>query len=256
MKGGLLVFLAKTSSPSEWRTVSNAISTLVEEASFEATSEGLTFRAMDPSHVALVDLEWPNSAFDKYDCDKQFKFTVRVEDLVKLIRRADAQDSVEISTGEEETLILKMADGYEREFNIHLIESTSTATPVPKLSFNSKVVMTEQTFEKMLSDISVVSDHVTISTESGKIVFSGKSESGTGSASLAKGHQDLLEFDVKEPSRATYSIDYLLNITKAAGRSTDVTIEYSSKMPLHITFKLSEKGGRIHFYLAPRIEEK
>ena len=101
-----MVFLAKTSSPKEWKVVSNTISELVEEASFEATSEGLTFRAMDPSHVALVDLDWPNSAFDKYDCDKQLKFTVRVEDLVKLIRRADNKDSIEISMGDDETLLL------------------------------------------------------------------------------------------------------------------------------------------------------
>lgn len=252
-----MAFLAKTSSPSEWKIVVNAISTLVEEASFEATSEGLTFRAMDPSHVALVDLEWPNSAFDKYDCDKQFKFAVRVEDLAKLIRRADAQDSIEISSAEDETLLLKMVDGYEREFQIHLIESTYGATPLPKLSFNSKIEMTEQTFEKMLNDISAVSDHITIEASAEKIVFSGKSDSGTGSATLAKGNQDLLKLNVKEDSRAIYSIDYLLNITKAAGKSSDVlTFEYSSKMPLRLAFKLGEKGGRLQFYLAPRIEEK
>ncbi|MEE9586353.1 MAG: proliferating cell nuclear antigen (pcna) [Nitrososphaerales archaeon] len=251
------MFLAKTSSPNEWKVVASAISTLVEEASFEATAEGLTLRAMDPSHVALVDLDWPNSTFDKYDCDKQFKFTVRVEDLVKLIRRADAQDTLEISMAEEQTLLLKMENGYKREFQIHLIESTYGATPLPKLSFKSKIRMTEQTFEKMISDISVVSDHITIETDSKRLLFSGKSDSGTGSATLEKGNQDLLDFDVKEESKATYSIDYLLNITKTAGKSNDVlTFEYSSKMPLRLTFNLSEKGGRIHFYLAPRLEEK
>jgi len=249
--------LAKTSSPNEWKIVANTISALVEEASFEATSEGLSFRAMDPSHVALVDLDWPNSAFDKYDCNKQSKFTVRVDDIVKLIRRADSKDSIEISTTDDESLILKMSNGYEREFKIHLIESTLAATPIPKLSFNSKIIITEQIFEKMLSDISVVSDHITLDSDQGEIIFSGKSESGTGSAKLTKGNQDLLELDVKEKSRATYSIDYLLNISRAAGRSNDVmTLEYSSKMPLRLTFKLSEKGGRIYLYLAPRIEDK
>ncbi len=252
-----MVFLAKTSSPNEWKVVINSISTLVEEASFEATSEGLTFRAMDPSHVALVDLDWPNSAFDKYDCDKQFKFTVRVEDLVKLIRRAESQDSIEISAAENEMLQVRMVNGYEREFQIHLIESTYTATPLPKISFNSKTLITEQTFEKMLSDITVVADHLIIETDSNKVAFFGKSDSGTGSAIVKKGHEDLLELKVKEDSRSTYSIDYLLNITRAAGKSTDViTLEYSNKMPLRLTFKLSEKGGRMHFYLAPRLEER
>jgi len=252
----VVVFVAKTASPNEWKIVANTISTLVEEASFEATSEGLSFRAMDPSHVALVDLEWPNTAFEKYRCDEQFKFTVRVEDLVKLIKRADPQDSIEVLTSEGEMLVLKISDGYKREFTIHLIESTYGPTPLPKLSFNAKILMAEQIFEKMLNDISVVSDHVTFQSTGEKIVFSGKSDSGSGSVTLDKGSQDVLELDVKEESRATYSIDYLLNITKAAGKASDIlTFEYSSKMPLRLTFKLSEQGGRINFYLAPRVQE-
>lgn len=252
-----MVFLAKTLSANEWKIVVNSISTLLEEASFEASAEGITFRSMDPSHVALVDLDWPNSAFDNYTCDKQFKFTVRVDDLVKLFRRADANDNVEISAAEDEMMLLKLHNGYNREFKIHLIESTYSATPLPKLSLNAKVVLTAQIFEKMLNDISVVSDHLTIDTNNEKLTFLGKSDSGTGSAILQNDNPDMLDLKVKAESRATYSIDYLQNITRAAGKSTDVlTIEYSNKMPLKLSFKLGEKGGRISLYLAPRLEEK
>ncbi len=55
-----LVFSAKTSGSEEWKAVISAISTLVEEATFEATVEGISFRGMDPSHVALIDISWPN----------------------------------------------------------------------------------------------------------------------------------------------------------------------------------------------------
>src|SRR5579875_2325844 len=90
-------FLARTQTPSEWKAVTAAIQTLVEEATFDVSSEGISFRAMDPSHVALVDLFWPSSGFEKFECEKSDKFTVRVEDFAKLIRRAEAKDSIEIS---------------------------------------------------------------------------------------------------------------------------------------------------------------
>lgn len=232
------------------------ISELVEEASFEATSEGISFRAMDPSHVALVDLFWPNSAFEKYSCDQQFKFTVRVDDFVKLMKRAESRDSVEISASEsDETLLLKLSDGYRREFKIHLIESTYSPTPLPKISFNTKIRMVEKTFERILSDISTIADHVSIHAAGDKVVFSGSSEKGTASITLDRGSQDILELEVKEESRATYGIDYLLGITKAAGAISDtLNCEYSTRMPLRLEFKLGEEGGRIHFYLAPRVE--
>jgi len=252
-----LVFLAKTSSPNEWRAVAATIQTLVEEASFEATAEGLLFRAMDPSHIALVDLFWPNSAFEKYECDKLFKFTVRVEDFVKLIKRADSKDSVEITTADDETIVIKMADGYRKEFRLHLIESSYGATPLPKLSFNTKLHLSEPALEKILSDISSVSDHVTVDTTKDKVSFLGKSDMGTASITIDKGSEELLELEVKEDSKATYSLDYLIKITKAASAASDTVIcEYSSKMPLRLDFKLSQAGGKIHFYLAPRVEER
>ena len=252
-----MVFLAKTSNPNEWKVVAATIQTHVEEATFDATSEGLNFRAMDPSHVALVDMVWPNSAFEKYDCDKEFKFSVRVEDFVKLIKRADAKDSVEITSGDDATLLLKMSNGYKREFKLHLIESTYGPTPLPKLALNSKAQIMESTFEKILNDVSTISDHITIKSSGDNMVFSGKSDKGTASASLDRKNEDVLELEVKEESEATYSIEYMSNIVKAAGASSDIlTFEYSSKMPLKMQFNLGDAGGKIDFYLAPRIDDK
>lgn len=249
-----MVFLAKTSTSEEWKVVSSAVSTLVEEATFEASPEGITFRAMDPSHVALIDLLWPKAAFEKYECDKPFKFSIKIEDFMKLIKRADAKDSIEITTSDE-MLVLRILNGYKREFLLHLIESTYGPTPLPKLSFNVKATMAERAFEKVLSDISAISDHVTIEASKDRLIFSGKSDIGSGSITLERATQDLLELDVKEDSKATYSIEYLSNIIKATA-SDAVLLEYSSKMPIRLELKLSDLGGRVHFYLAPRIEER
>ena len=46
-----MVFSATTKGAEDWKAIISAISTLVEEATFEATVEGITFRGMDPSHV-------------------------------------------------------------------------------------------------------------------------------------------------------------------------------------------------------------
>lgn len=255
--GVAMVFLAKTSTPAEWKVVSSAVSMLVEEATFEASKEGITFRAMDPSHVALVDLSWPSSAFEKYECGKTIKFSVRMEDLVKLIKRADARDSVEIAMADEETLTLRIFDGYRREFTLHLIESTYAPTPLPKLTLNVKAMMVARAFERALSDIAVISDHVTIDASRDGLTFTGKGDTGSGSARLDKASEDILELDVKEESKATYSIEYLSNIAKATGSASNtITMEYSTKMPIRLEFKLGEQGGRIYFYLAPRVEER
>jgi proliferating cell nuclear antigen len=250
------VFLAKSASSTEWKAVAAAIKTLVEEATFEATNEGLTFRAMDPSHVALVDLLMPNSSFEKYETDKPFKFSLRVEDFVKLIGRSDSKDSVELSSTEEDAISLKLVNGYKREFTIHLIESSSGAAPLPKLEFDTKVTFTKSILEKILGDISAVSDQVVIQATKDKLTFSGKSDIGAASISLEKNDADVLEMQVKMDSRATYSIDYLTNIVKTAGSASDTLVcNFSSKKPVLLEFKLNDQGARIHFFLAPRVSD-
>jgi proliferating cell nuclear antigen len=247
---------AKAATSTEWKAVSASIKTLVEEATFEATGEGLTFRAMDPSHVALVDLLWPNTGWEKYECDKPLKFSLRVEDLVKLISRSDGKDSVEMASSEEDTLTVKFVNGYKREFAIHLIESTSGSAPLPKLEFDTKINLAKTIFEKVLNDISVVSDQVTIQAVKDKLTFSGKSDIGSASIQLEKNDADILDLQVNAESKATYSIDYLLGITKAAGSVFDTLIaEFSSKKPVRLEFRLNDQGARIHYYLAPRVSD-
>jgi len=250
------MLFTKTSTSSEWKAVASAIKTLVEEATFEASSEALIFRAMDPSHIALVDLHWPNTAFEKYECDKPFKFSIRVEDFVKLMGRTDAKDSVELASTDEDALVLRLMNGYKREFKIHLIESTSGTAPLPKLEFDARISMSKSVFEKVLGDISVVADQVSISALKESVSFAGKSDVGGATIQLDKNGADILELEVKQEAKASYNIDYLTSINKALGGVTEtVVLDFSSKKPLRLEWKLNEQGTIVRYFLAPRIQD-
>lgn len=250
-----MVFVAKTKSPEEWKAVASAISTLVDEATFEATAEGISFRGMDPSHIALIDIFWPAAAFEKYECDSAVKFGIRVDEFSKLVKRADKKDTVEILLGDDSMLHVRMQNGYRREYKTRLIESSASSTPLPKLNFNSKAVLSAVAFDKVLSDVQVVSEFISLESKAGKINFSGKGDSGEASVTLEAGNEGLEELAVKEDSKATYSLDYLSKITKAViAMGGSVAAEYSTKMPLRLEFKIANVG-RIHFYLAPRVQD-
>lgn len=248
-------FIAKTKSPEEWKIINSAISTLVDEATFEATSEGISFRGMDPSHVALIDIFWPNTAFDSYKCDSELKFGVRISEFSKLIKRTDKKDELEVSISDQDVLRIKTSGSYKREYKMRLIESSSGSTPLPKLSFNSKLVLSLPSFDKILSDIEVVSEYVEIESYPEKVVFIGKSDTGEAIVIMEPNSEGLEEIDVKEESKATYSLDYLLKIVKSISSvGVAAAIEYSTKMPIRLEFRIANIG-RIHFYLAPRVQD-
>src|SRR5436309_6668587 len=62
------LFKATMNDARLFRNLIGAISSLIEEADFNATPEGIKLRSMDPSHIAMVDFEWPKAAFDTYEC--------------------------------------------------------------------------------------------------------------------------------------------------------------------------------------------
>ena len=250
-------FLAKTKSSTEWKLITNVISTLVEEASFEATVEGIQFRAMDPSHVAMVDLNWPNASFEKYECDKPFKLTLRIEELSKLIKRANQNNSISISAENDEYMAVNIENGYKKKFQIRLIESSYVPQQVPKLDLDSKIHMDKSIFDNTLIDVDAVADHITIETTQDQITFSGNGDSGKASITFNKENEGINELTSKKESKSTYSLQYLINILKAIGSSSEtITAEYSEGMPFKMEFKLGESGGFINFYLAPRIDNR
>jgi proliferating cell nuclear antigen len=115
--------------------------------------------------------------------------------------------------------------------------------------------MNPPAFDKILTDVQVVSEYVTINSEKGKVSFLGKGDSGEVDIELGSGSEGLEELEVKENSKATYSLDYLSKITKAISVSGgSLVAEFSTKMPLRLEFRVSNVG-KIHFYLAPRVQD-
>ncbi len=245
-------FSAKTNTSNEWKAVIAAITTLVEEATFEATVEGISFRGMDPSHVALIDISWPNSAFEKYDCDSDIKFGVRVDEFSKLIKRAEKNEGIEINISEDN--MLRVYIGKNKKYKMRLIESSASDTPLPKITYDSKIGLSSATLDKILGDIEVVSDYLSINATTNNAEFSGKGDSGEANINLEKGMEELEEISITQESTGTYSLEYLNPIVKAVGGTAgSIICEFSSGKPLRVEFKVANIG-RIHFYLAPRVE--
>jgi proliferating cell nuclear antigen len=255
-----LALVAKTKGSDEWKAITSAISSLVDEATFAATSEGISFRGMDPSHIALIDILWPNSAFERFECDGETNFGVRMDEFSKVIKKADKNDSIELNIKSPENMqVVIISKGYKKEYKMRLIETTAGSTPLPKIDFKAKIVLSVNLLEKILSDIQVVSDKISIKSSADKVSFEGIGDAGevviTPESTSDANAEGLRELDVKEESKASYSLEHLSKIVKDIGSSADyVACEYSSKVPLRLEFKFA-KVGTIHFYLAPRMDD-
>ncbi|MBV9667988.1 MAG: proliferating cell nuclear antigen (pcna) [Nitrososphaeraceae archaeon] len=269
-----LHFLAVTKTSEIWRSLSSAIMTIVDEAYFEAGPKGLGFRSMHPSHIALIDISWPDIAFEKYECTSTIKFGLKISDFAKIMKRANPNDLVEVNANikaSDNSLNIKTTGGYIRNYKMNLLTfGNEKSSPLPKLTFDSKMIIGAYTLDKIMADIQVIANNMTIETIAGKsaVTFSGNTDNGDAiimvdttnhnDGSDRKEKEDPLytvqEVIVKENCKSAYNMDYISKIVRALAPSCDtITLEYSSKKPLRLEFVLLNTL-KVQFFLAPRID--
>lgn len=249
------MFKASISDAKLWKNLLAAISTLIEEADFNATPDGIKLRSMDPSHVAMVDFEWQKTAFDEYLCAEPTKIRINLASMLKLLKRVSSDEILEMLYDEKtRKLNLTLKGKMMRRFTMPTLDPAQEEVPTPKITFNSKVKLTTSIFRDIIEDAQAVSDNVRLETTPEKFTAAATTELSSAVIDLDKGSEMLLELDVKEPSKATFNLNYLSEIAKAGASTSEiVTVEFSTNMPIRLEFDIPQQG-RLLYYLAPRIE--
>ncbi|HXZ97765.1 MAG TPA: proliferating cell nuclear antigen (pcna) [Candidatus Acidoferrum sp.] len=238
-----------------WKNLLAAISTLIEEADFNATPDGIKLRSMDPSHVAMVDFEWQKTAFEEYTCQEATKIRVNIASMLKLLKRVGSDEILEMLYDEKtRKLNLTLKGKMMRKFTMPTLDPAQEEVPTPKITFSSKVKLTTSTLRDIIDDVQAVSDNVKLETTPEKLIAAATTELSSAVIELEKASEMLIELDVKEPSKATFNLNYLSEITKAGASTSEiVTVEFSTNMPIRLEFDIPQQG-RLSYYLAPRIE--
>jgi proliferating cell nuclear antigen len=249
------MFKLKVTDAKLLRDMGTAISILVDEATFKIDPDGLKLRAMDPSRVAMIDFEWPKTIFEQYEANEPSKMCINISELLKLLKRAGKDESVELSLDDKAgKLQVKIMGKYARNFTMPTLEASEEEVPTPKITFNVKAKTTTQGLSQAIEDAQLVSDHVKIEADSEKLTLNAAGDLMGANIVLQKGSDALLDLEVKEPSKATFSLSYLSEIIRAAAATSEIaTLEFSSDMPVRIDFQQT-KEGKLTFFLAPRIE--
>lgn len=222
-----------------FKNLVSAISVVVEEAQFTSSPDGTTFRAMDPSHVNLLDVLIPSAK-----TEQEHKWCLRVDDLQKIAARTKKEDVVQVTVGKD-VVTISLVGKRKRVYENPTLESTNTDTPLPKMDLLASFSTDREEFLGLLDDIAVKSNHVRIGMKNRLATLSGKGDSGSVNITLSRTLSDY-EAD------AIYSIDNLQKHLKSISVGS-VRFNYGPKMPVRIDSGLDD--CEIHYYIAPRVQE-
>jgi len=234
------------------KEVVDIVGTLVDEAKFSVGKEGIALKAVDPAHVAMVDLSLDKGAFEEYKAD-ECELGIDIDKLKEVLKLARAGDIIGIKHDEEKNKLILNVGNITRRMS--LVDTAGLSDPkVPNLDLPAKISIRVDELKQGIRASESVSDHLAlISSPDGFEMFS---EGDTDSVNL-KLSKDLLEkLDCKEKVRSLFPLDYFSNIVKVISTPTTVTLSLGSDYPVKLEFNFADEKGRVTYLLAPRIESE
>jgi proliferating cell nuclear antigen len=246
---GSLMFQAKLKSET-LKGVVDVVSTLIDEAKFKIDANGITLKAVDPAHVAMIDLIIDKGAFEQFSADET-EIGLDLDKLREVIRLSKAGDTIEMKHDEERGRLIISVGNVTRRMSLVSTEGMAD-TKVPNLTLAAKVAVNVEELQRGIKASESISDHIalTITPEQFELL----SEGDTDSVTLKLPKDLLVSLDCKESIRSLFPMDYFANMVRAIPAGTVVVINLGNDLPVKIEFDFASGKGKVKYLLAPRIE--
>eukprot|EP01013_Petalomonas_cantuscygni_P045151 TRINITY_DN9763_c0_g1_i1.p1 TRINITY_DN9763_c0_g1~~TRINITY_DN9763_c0_g1_i1.p1 ORF type:complete len:277 (+),score=53.51 TRINITY_DN9763_c0_g1_i1:61-891(+) len=243
------------------------ISPLVSEANLVCDGEGITLQAMDPAHVSLVALRLGAQGFARYRCDSHMTLGVSMVNLSKILKLCGKDDAVSMvaSGGDKDVLQFKFESKNQGRINdvaMKLMVIDAESLEIPDQEYKCVFSMPAAEFSRVVRDMQVVGEAVTISVSKEGVEFSASGDFGSSSVKLktsgasADSASDGLVVEVaKEKFSLSFALRYLSIFAKATVLSETVKLSLLDGNPLVVEFPI-EGFGYLRYFLAPKVEDE
>ena len=227
-----------------------ALSVIVSEVRLKIKPDGISVKAVDAANVAMVIFDLKGGAFESYQAEEAEVGIdlVKLNDILGIVEKKTLVD-MELDMAAQK-LHLNFGG---LSYTLSLLDpSTIRSEPrVPQLDLPARIVLSGQDLKRAVKAAEKISDHMTLGV-AGDLFFM-EAKGDTDQVRLEMGTDQLIDLKSGE-ANSLFSLDYLLDIIKSAGKANEVTLSIGCDFPILIEFDVAPASCHVTFLLAPRIE--
>lgn len=232
------------------RDLVEIVQTIVDEVKINADKDGLSLKAVDPAHVAMVDLHLDTKAFADYKAEDT-ELGVTLNKIDQFLKLSSPSDMITLEHEDDDNrLVLKVNNITQK---MPLLDTAGMTDPsVPQLDLPINVKLLGKHLQTGVKASQNIADHIAISA--GPDGFEIFSEEDEDSVRLALSKDEVENIDASESVRSLFALDYFSNMIKSVASNTIVELELGRDYPIKVKFEFAQGNGKVMFLLAPRIE--
>ena len=119
------------------RGIIETLASFIEESEFKVSQKEFQITAFDDSMVSLLKFSMKKEDFDNYNCSKEFKISLNLDDLDTILKRSATDDTIEVEFQESEQKIkikMKKRDSKRvRTFSLSLLDTDKQEVSIDNL---------------------------------------------------------------------------------------------------------------------------
>jgi len=250
------VLTIKTVQIAPFRTLMTALKDILLETNISFQPDGIRIINMDKSHTILVHLYLAASNFEFYECKKdKIIIGVNMFHLFKLINSIDNDDTLTIYIenndyydGIVSHLALKFENGDIKQCKtqkLKLIEPEQDELEVPDVKFSSIINLPSADFQKIIRDLSCISDKLEIKSVGNELIF--KCQGQFASAEIHRAEADeSMKFILKQDStkviQGEFSLKNLGYFIKCTNLCPQIELYLENDLPLVVKYNVASLG--------------
>jgi proliferating cell nuclear antigen len=257
------VLTLKTVQISPFRTLMTALKDILLESNITFQSDGMRIINMDKSHTVLVHLFLKAENFEIYECKKEkIIIGVNMFHLFKLINTIDNDDtltmyieSADYSDGIVNNLCLKFENGDIKQCKIQklrLIEPDPEELEIPNVTFSSVINLPSADFQKIVRDLSCISERIEINSVGNELIFKCKGTFATAEVRRAEsdGNMEFIQKKSNKIIQGNFSLKNLGYFIKCTNLCNQIEMYLENDLPLVVKYSVASLGD-IKLCLAP-----
>lgn len=229
-----------------FRRIIECIRDFITEGAFICHTDSITLQAMDTSHVALVSMRLDR--FHKYSCDEDFFIGVPIQNLYKILKCMDPEDTLTLSADPDTPQLVIDFENPNRSacFEMHLMDLEVDQLEIPEQTYDCNLTLSSSDFKKVISDLQPFGENIFLNAKQDSFSFSVQDQATV----TLKTYED---YSCDNETTAEFSVRFLSLFAKAGVLSKSVILRFSSDTPLLAEFIFEE--GWIRFYLSPKMND-
>ena len=159
------------------------------------------------------------------------------------------------------TYVLMLSQRFHSpSIELKLMDIDSEQLGIPDTDYKCTIQMPSAEFQRIIRDMQVLGDTLTISCTKEGVKFHVNGDLGTGNVLIrqnntAEKDEEKVLIEMEEPVELTFALRYLNFFTKATSLGGTVILSMSPDVPVVVEYPIGEMG-HIKYYLAPKIDEE